>query len=144
MTKAQTIAVRQIKLKAALLEQLKRLPIREVAYEKVGVSRMTCNRWRKTSKKFADEMDAAITTGREFICDLAESQLITLMRQGEFKAVRLFLQYNSPRYANKLELSGNIVTTDVPLTPAEKAARKQAFKFSSLHEQTKVKKWKDR
>ena len=60
MTKAQTIAVRQSKLKAALLEQLKRLPIREVAYEKTGVTRMTCLRWRKTSKKFADEMDAAV------------------------------------------------------------------------------------
>ena len=132
MSKAQTIRDRQEKLKQALLDQLRRLPIREVAYEKVGVSRMTCSRWRKASKKFAEAMDAASNEGREFINDLAESQVITLVRQGEIKALRLWLQHNSARYANKLELSGTIDTKELPMTKAEKALRLQALKYSSL------------
>src|SRR3989344_9223643 len=104
MSKERTIKVRQDKQKQALLEQLKRTPIRELAYEKVGVSRMTVSRWRKVSKKFADEMEAALNDGREFINDLAESQVITLIRQGKLDAARLWLQHNSHRYANKLEL----------------------------------------
>lgn len=132
MSKEHTIKVRQDKLKQALLDQMRRLPIREVAYEKVGVSRMTCSRWRKTSKKFADAMDAASNEGREFINDLAESQVITLVRQGEIKALRLWLQHNSARYANKLELSGTVATTEIPMTKEEKAIRMQALKHSSL------------
>ena len=132
MSKAQTIKIRQDKLRQALLEQLRRFPIREVAYEKVGISRMTCGRWRKSSKKFAEEIDAAMNEGREFINDLAESQVITLIRQGEIKAVRLWLQHNNSRYANKLELSGVVETKEILMTKAEKALRLQALKHSSL------------
>lgn len=132
MTKAHTIKVRQDKLKQALLDQLRRTPIRELAYEKVGVSRMTCSRWRKASKKFADEMDAALSEGREFINDLAESQVISLIRQGELNAARLWLQHNSHRYANKLELKGTITTKDEPLTTEQKSLIRQALQLSSL------------
>lgn len=142
MSKAKTIKVRQDKLKQTLLEQLRRLPVREVAYEKTGVTRMTCNRWRKASKKFAEEMDTAIAEGYEFLCGLAESQIISLVRQGKFEAARFVLQHHDPRYANKLELTGTIHTKDAPLSPAEKAARTLAFKFSSLHEQENSKKEK--
>src|SRR5262245_14342565 len=126
MSKVETIKVRQEKQKQALVEQLRRLPIKQVAYEKVGITRMTASRWRKANKKFAYDMDAAMEEGREFINDLAESQVITLIRQGEIKAVRLWLQHNNSRYANKLELSGTVETQEVPMTKAEKAARLQA------------------
>ena len=132
MSKAKTIQMRQSKVKQALIEQLKRLPIREVAYDKVGITRMTVSRWRKKSKTFENEMDAAMNEGREFINDLAESQVITLIRQGEIKALRLCLQHNSARYANKLELSGTIATKELPMTKEEKAIRMQALKHSSL------------
>lgn len=139
MSKATTIQMRQNKVRRALIEQLRRLPVREVAYDKVGISRMTSNRWRKASKKFADEMDAAMNEGREFINDLAESQVITLIRQGEIKAVRLWLQHNHQRYANKLELSGIVTTKEAPMTKEEKALRMQALKLSSLYGQEKRK-----
>ncbi len=74
MSKADTIKKRQDRDKQALIEQLRRLPITQVAYEKVGITRMTASRWRKVSKKFAEDMDAAMEERREFINDLAESQ----------------------------------------------------------------------
>ena len=132
MSKVQTIKVRQDKLKVILLEQLKRTPIKEIACDKAGVSRTTFYRWIKCSKKFAEEVEAAFNEGREFINDLAESQVISLIRQGEIAAMRLWLQHNSHRYANKLELSGTIGTTELPMTKAEKKARIQALKHSSL------------
>ena len=132
MSKVETIQVRQNKLKQALIEQLRRLPVREVAYDKVGVTRMTVSRWRKASKKFADEMDAAMSEGIEFMNGLGESQLISLMRQGKFEAIRFWLQNNHRGYANKLEHSGTIGTQEIPMTKAEKAARLKALKHSSL------------
>lgn len=138
MSKVETIQARQDKQKQALLEQLRRLPIKEVAYEKVGITRMTASRWRNISQKFAEEMDSAMKEGREFICDLAESQVISLIRQGKLEAARLYLQYNNPRYANKLELTGNAIV-ERPMTPVEKALLKQAFKHSSLYVQEKPK-----
>lgn len=132
MSKASTIKVRQDKQKQALLEQLRRLPVREVAYDKVGVTRMTVSRWRKVSKKFTDEMDAAMNEGIEFMNGLGESQLISLMRQGKFEAIRFWLQNNHRGYSNKLELSGTVGTQEIPMTKAEKAARFQALKHSSL------------
>lgn len=141
MSKADTIKKRQDRDKQALIEQLCRLPITQVAYEKVGITRMTASRWRKASKKFAEDMDAAMEEGREFINDLAESQVITLIRQGEIKAVRLWLQHNHKRYADKLELTGSAIA-ERPMTPVEKALLKQAFKHSSLYVQEKPKKAK--
>ena len=132
MSKAETIAVRQRKIKEALIDFLKRLPIREMAYEKIGITRMTVSRWRKASKKFADEMDAAMCDGIEFMNGLAESQLVALIRQGEFKAIKFWLQSRSKDYANKLELSGTLATEQAPMTKAEKALRLQALKHSSL------------
>lgn len=139
MSRADTIQKRQDGKKQTLIEQLKRMPIREAAYEKVGVTRMTVSRWRKASAKFAEEMDKAIDTGRDLINDLAESQVIALIRQGEIKAIRLWLQSNSKRYANKLELSGSVETKEAPMTKAEKALRLQALKHSSLSYDTEKK-----
>ena len=132
MSKVETIKARQSKLKQALLEQLRRLPVREAAYDKVGITRMTVSRWRKASKKFADEMDAAMSEGIEFMNGLGESQLISLMRQGKFEAIRFWLQNNHRGYSNKLELSGTVGTQEAPMTKIEKALHMQALRYSSL------------
>jgi len=131
MSKVQTIKVRQDKLKVALLEQIKRTPIKEVSCSKTGISRTTLYRWIKMSNKFAGEIEAALNEGREFINDLAESQVITLIQQGDIAAVRLWLQHNSARYANKLELSG-IVATKSELSTEDKKVIRQALKLSSI------------
>lgn len=135
MSKERTIKIRQDKQKQALIEQLRRLPVREVAYDKVGISRMTAHRWRKASKKFASEMDAAIEEGYEFVCGMAESQLISLVRQGKFEALRFVLQHNSPRYANKLELRGSVTHRHRELTPEQRKAIATALKLTALNKQ---------
>lgn len=141
MSKVQTIKVRQGKLETALLEQLERTPIKELACDKVGISRTTFYRWVNSSKTFAADVEKSLTTGREFINDLAESQVLALIKQGEIKAIRLWLTHNSARYANKLELSGT-VSTNTELSPEQKKVIREALKLSSVGKHAKVHKGK--
>jgi len=132
MTKVETIIIRQDKLKKALLEQMKRTPTIEQAAQKVGVSRMTVNRWRKKNKRFNDEVETALRDGREFVSDIAETQMFSLIGQGKQEMIKYFLSHNNSRYANKLELSGTVSTKDEPLTAEQKTLIRQALKLSSL------------
>lgn len=132
MSRSGTITIRQSKMKQMLLEQMKRTPTIEQACQKVGVSRMTVLRWRKKSKYFDGEVENALREGRDFVSDIAETQMFNLIGQGKQEMIKYFLSHNNPRYANKLELSGTVSTKDEPLTAEQKALRRQALKLSSL------------
>ena len=130
MSKKQTVKVRQSKLKKAALEQLRRTPIMEVVCDKVGINRTTLYRWIKASPIFAREVETAIVEGRFLVSDIAESQVLSLIKEGEMNAIRFWLTNNSPRYANKLELSGSVTNTEKELSAEQKALIKKAFKLS--------------
>lgn len=140
MSKEKTIKIRQTKLKKAVLEQLTRTPIIEIAVEKVGISRMTFYRWSKASKQFAKEVEDALFGGRLLISDIAESQLFSLVKDKKIEAIKYVLRHNNPRYADRLELSGTVSTKDEPLTAEQKALIRQALKLSSLRNYDKHKK----
>lgn len=137
MKENETIKVRQSKLKQALLDQLKRTPNIELACEKIGIARATYYRWIKTSKKFAKESEAAIWEGRLFISDIAESQIFSLIRDKKIEAIKFWLTHNNPRYSNKIELSGTVITKDESLTDEQKALIKKALKLSPLYDYNK-------
>ncbi len=140
MSREKTIKIRQAKLKKAVLEQLMRTPIIEIAAEKAGISRMTLHRWTKASKQFAKQVEEALFQGRLLICDIAESQLFSLMKDKKIEAIKYVLKHNNPRYADRLELSGTVSTKDEPLTAEQKALIRQALKLSSLRNYGKRKK----
>ncbi|MDP2655711.1 MAG: phBC6A51 family helix-turn-helix protein [bacterium] len=141
MSRERTIKVRQVKARQALLEQLERTPIIELACDKVGISRTTFYRWIHANKDFAKTIEKSLVTGREFINDLAESQVLSLIKQGEIKAIRLWLTHNSARYANKLELSGTVATKPELSTEQKKVIRR-ALKLSSIGSHAKPRKGK--
>ena len=142
MSKEETIKFRQSKLKKIFLEQLKKTPTIEQSCQKVGISRMTILRWRKASKKFDRDVEEGLCEGREFVSDIAETQMFSLISQGKSEMIKYFLSHNNARYRDKLELSGTVSTKDEPLTAAQKALIRQALKLSSLrnHGQEKPKK----
>jgi len=142
MSKEETIKLRQSKLKKIFLEQLKKTPTIEQSCQKVGISRMTILRWRKASKKFDRDVEEGLCEGREFVSDIAETQMFSLISQGKSEMIKYFLSHNNARYRDKLELSGTVSTKDEPLTAAQKALIRQALKLSSLrnHGQEKPKK----
>jgi len=132
MTRKNTIKIRQSKVKEAFLEQLKRTPTIETSCQKIGVSRATVYRWINASKSFNKKVDDALTEGRAFMLDVAETQLFSLIGDKEMSAIRLYLSTHSPRYGNKLELSGTVSTKEEPLTTEQKKLIRQALKLSSL------------
>lgn len=132
MSRNKTIKVRQDTLKKAFLEQLKRSPTIETTCQKVGISRATVYRWIRASKRFEKKVQEALTEGRSLIVDVAENQLFSLIGEKKFEAIRLLLTTHSPRYGDKLELSGTVSTKDETLTAEQKALIRQALKLSSL------------
>lgn len=132
MSTTKTIKIRQDKLKQAFLEQLKRTPTIESSCQKVGVGRATVYRWMKKSVSFSKKIEESLCEGRQFMSDVAESQLFSLIGEKKIEAIRLFLNHNNPRYNNKLELSGTLSTKDQPLTAEQKALIREALKLTSL------------
>lgn len=111
--------MKENKSKKQILEQLRKMPLIQVACEKSGVARASFYRWRQKDKEFAKEVDTAITEGEAMITDMSEAQLITLIRDKNFQAVQLWLKSHHPKYGNKLEVTGDINVKEKPLTPEQ-------------------------
>lgn len=116
--------------KNAVCEQLKKTPIVQIACEKVGLSRATYYRWRKTDKKFAEEADKSLCEGILLINDLAESQLLSAIHDKNMTAIIFWLKNRHRDYAQKLEISAK--PEDKKLTPEERKMVKQALELGAL------------
>jgi len=125
--------------KELLLEQLKKMPVVELACQRANIGRTTYYRWRK-NPKFAKEADTAIAEGEALITDLTESQLISLIRDRNFQALQLWLRHHHPKYSNKVEINGHLTYSDEELTPEQMALVKAALRLASFdknHEKEK-------
>lgn len=133
MTKHQeVIEARKAREQAMLLEQLRKMPIIQVACEKAGVSRATYYRWRKEDEAFAASADEALQDGVSLVSDMAESQLLTGIRDGNLGAVMYWLKHRNANYNNKLEVTARIKQDNESLTPEQEAAITEALKLASL------------
>jgi hypothetical protein len=88
--------------KKALVVQLRKTPIVQLACERAGVSRATYYRWRADDKIFARAADHAIAGGKFFINDLAESKLLQLIQGNNLTAIIFWLKNNHPIYATRV------------------------------------------
>ena len=129
---ATTISDKQSKNKKLLLEQLKITPIVEVACKKVGVGRATYYRWRQEDADFAVFADQALQEGSAFISDVAESQLISFIRDKNLSATIFWLKTHHKLYTNKVELTGKIKTENQSLTPEQEELLKKALELASF------------
>jgi type II secretory pathway component PulJ len=112
----QTAAVRQEAQKEAVLQQLRQVPVIEIACQRAGVSRPTLYRMRAADEKFKADIEEAIAEGVAFISDLSEAGLIGLIKDRNFAAIKFWLQSNSAKYTRKMEISGAITVEDRALT----------------------------
>lgn len=126
------IQTRQIKDKQLLIEQFKKIPIIQIACEKSGVSRATFYRWCQEDKEFDELAHLALTDGKALINDMAESQLISSVKDKNFQAIAYWLKHNHPGYGNKVELSGKITTQNENLTPEQEELVKKALQNAGL------------
>lgn len=129
---AGTVGDRIAQDKVLMLEQLKKTPVVEIACNKTGTGRTTFYRWKREDDAFAKAVDEALREGRLLMNDMAESQLLAAIRDGNFAAVQYWLKHHHPDYANKLELSGSVRHVDERLTPEQEAAVRAALARAGL------------
>ena len=119
-------------LKNQLLEQLKRTPIVEAACHKAGISRQTFYRWKAEDAEFTKEIDKAVADGQMLVNDLAESQLISALKDRNFQAITYWLKHHHPNYKTKIQIEGSLQMPQEELTDEQKELVKEALRLASL------------
>ena len=112
----KTIRGRIVKDKKLIIEQLSKTPIVTLVAEKTGIGRSTYYRWKKEDAKFSNAADAAIVTGNLLINDLAESQLLSSIRDGNLTGIIFWLKHHHPAYETRIELRHAIPRLDEKLS----------------------------
>lgn len=126
------VGVRKAREQALLLEQLRKVPIVSIACEKAGIGRATYYRWKKEDEEFARTAEEALSEGTQLVSDMAESQLLTAIRDGNLGAVMYWLKHRNPHYNTKLEVTAKIKSQDEALTPEQRALIEKAIELSAL------------
>ncbi len=90
-----------MKKKDKLIECLKTTPIIQVACQKIGISRATYYRWRIEDSDFKKLADSALKSGCNFINDLAESQLISLIKDKNPTMIIYWLNHHHMAYSDQ-------------------------------------------
>lgn len=109
-----------------LLEQLKKTPIVQIACEKTGTGRSTYYRWREEDKEFANRADEALQEGSLLVNDMAESQLLSAVRDKNMTAIIFWLKHHHKAYANRLEISA-VKPEEEVLTPEQEQLIQKAL-----------------
>ncbi len=122
--------------KELLIEQLKKAPIIQIACEKCGVSRSTFYRWRFEDLDFATKTDAAIKEGMSLITDMAESQLVSAIKDRNLTGIIFWLKTHHKDYKNNLELSGKVELDNRILTSEQQKLIEKAMKLAGLNQQS--------
>lgn len=117
------------KLKDKFFEELKNIPIVQVACEKIGVSRNSVYRWKKEDKSFSKKMDQAMSEGVAFVNDMSENQLLVLIKEKNWSAISFWLKHRNDNYKEKIEITTK--EEDEQLTSAQKKIIKNALSLGA-------------
>lgn len=99
--KKKTINRRQVQEKALAIDHLKKVPIVSVACERAGVGRATFYRWCADDEVFEKAVQDAIAEGEKLINDMSESQLMGLMRDKNWQAIKYYLEKRNPKFMSQ-------------------------------------------
>lgn len=131
-TMTNSIIKRQSIQKIELLEKLKETPVVEVACRKIGIARATFYRWKINDEKFSKEADLALEAGSALVNDMAESQLLTAIKDQNMTAIIFWLKHHHSAYATKVEVTANLKNQNEVLTPEQEALVTKALQLASL------------
>ncbi len=118
--------------KAVLLDKLRKTPIVEVACKQAGVPRSTYYRWRKDDQTFADESDEALEHSSALINDMAESQLISAIKDKNMTAIIFWLKHHHKAYETRVRVDGNLKHFQNELSAEQSQLVAQALQFAGL------------
>ncbi len=120
------------KTKELLLEQLKRTPIIQVSCEKVGIGRATFYRWKQEDPGFSTKAEEALAEGSSLVNDVAESQLMSAIKDKNLTAIIFWLKHHHPSYATKVEVTARLKADNEVLSPEQEALVTKALKLAAL------------
>lgn len=126
--------IRIEKEKLEFVEQIKKTPIIQVVCEKLGVGRATFYRWKSEDKEFAKQVDEAFYHGKLLINDLAESQLISSVKDKSMYAITYWLRHHHPDYSNTMTVKHAFDSEE--LTEEQKKIINKALSLSHDAEET--------
>ncbi len=135
----ESISKRMKKEKEDLLEILSKTPIIALACEKTGVGRATFYRWKKEDAKFSKAADSAIETGSLLINDLAESQLLSSIRDGNLTGIIFWLKHHHPTYETRIEIKQAYDKSEEKLSKHQEQVLRQALKLTRIDNIEKLK-----
>lgn len=118
--------------KQEFLAELKRIPIVQVACEKVGLSRNTIYRWRKEDEVFSKAMAEALAEGEELVNDMSESQLLSMIKDKNWAAISFWLRHRNPKFRERLEVTTKLEKPQEALTPEQQEIVAEALRLASL------------
>lgn len=110
------------------LEQLSKSAIVQIACEKTGIGKSTIYRWREQDKEFSEAVEKAVGEGKSLVTDLAESQLISAIKDKNIPAIIYWLRHHHPTYADKLLVTHTIENED--LTPEQEALVREGLRMA--------------
>ncbi len=117
------------KIQDKFFEELRKIPIIQVACEKTGLSRNSVYRWKKEDKEFSQKMDEAMTDGVAFVNDMSESQLLTMIKEKNWSAISFWLRHRNNNYKDKIEITTK--EDNEELTPEQEKVVREALKLGS-------------
>lgn len=120
------------KTKKELIEILEKNPVIQPACDRCSINRSTFYRWQKEDKEFAKEVARASEEGRNLVSELCESKLMNAIKNENLGAIKYWLQFNDPRYSNKLEVHGHVTAVTKELTPEQEEKIKQALMLADI------------
>ncbi len=117
--------------KKKFLDYLRKIPIIHIACEKSGISRATIYRWREQDKKFRKALDESLSEGEALVNDMSESQLISLIKEKNFSAIRFWLNHRHEKFKERVEVKTTIVP-DEKLTEEQEKTVREALRLASI------------
>lgn len=100
--------MKQDKQKELVVDQLRKTPIVQVVAEKVGIHRSTIYRWKAADPDFAQAVDDAMEQSINLINDLAESQLISAIKDKNITAIIYWLKHHHKTYETRVRVTGSL------------------------------------
>lgn len=110
-------------------EELRKVPIVQVACEKTNLSRNSIYRWKNEDKEFSKKMDQAMADGVAFVNDMSESQLLTMIKEKNWSAISFWLKHRNDNYKSKIEITTKEDFEE--LTPEQEKIVREALKLGA-------------
>ncbi len=121
-----------MKDKKLIIAELKKTPIVQIACQKIGTSRATYYRWKKEDPAFAKAAEEALQAGTLLINDMAESQLLSAIRDKNMTAIIFWLKHHHHAYSTRIEIATKSLLQDEELSAEQQEILKKALQLASL------------